>query len=145
LQDILYFFQKVIFKKNQKNIFKKTKFVHTHTQTRVLMFFKCVVEFNFERFVIQKFQHLEIKISNIQKQMEQVLYKLCKSTQEEQKIGEEFDIFQHLPLKDENDLEALEFKLGDVSYRHKMVNIITFILKSISLRERYNCSLKIGN
>ncbi|XP_067208927.1 uncharacterized protein [Linepithema humile] len=32
------------------------------------------------------------------------------------------DIFQHLSLKDENELEALESKLdNDVSYRNKMV------------------------
>lgn len=112
-------------------------FTHTHTHTHVLMFFKCVVGFDFERFVIKKFQHLDLKMSNIQKLMEQMLHKLSTTAQEDRKKEEEkFDIFQHLPLKSETDLEALESKLHDVSYQHEMVNVIIFILKSIkSLRE----------
>jgi len=98
------------------------------------MYFKCIVGSDFERHVIQKFQHLELKISNVQKQLKKILDKLCDTVrvkEEEEKI----DIFQHLPLKDEKELETIESKLIDVSFRNEMVNTTTSILKTICLKE----------
>jgi len=97
------------------------------------MYFECIVGSDFERHVVQKFQHLELKISNVQKQIKKVLDKLCDTVQVEEE--EKIDIFQHLPLKDEKELEAIESKLIDVSFRNEMVNITTSISKTICLKE----------
>jgi len=97
------------------------------------MYFECIVGSDFERHVIQKFQHLELKISNVQKQIKQILNKISDTVRVEEE--EKIDIFQHLPLKDKKELEAIESKLIDVSFRNEMVNITTSILKIICLKE----------
>jgi len=88
------------------------------------MYFECIVGSDFERHVIQKFQHLELKLSNVQKQIKKILDKLCDTVREEEE--EKIDIFQYLPLKDERELEAMESKLTDVSFRNEMVNILQY-------------------
>lgn len=77
---------------------------------------------NFERFVIRKLLDLESKLNSIKKNQKLILEKVSISTfQTEEK--ERIDIFQDLPLKDENDLEAMEIKLkNDSFFQNEMVN-----------------------
>lgn len=94
------------------------------------MYFEYVVGSDFERYVVQKFQHLEMKLSYVIKQQKQIVDKMCNTVQPEEE-QEKIDIFQNLPLKNENELQAMEIKLGNnASYRNEMVNITTSILKS---------------
>jgi len=76
---------------------------------------------------------LELKISNVQKQIKKILDELSDTVRVEEE--EKVNIFQHLPLKDKKELEVIESKLIDVSFRNKMVNITTSILKNICLKE----------
>lgn len=81
---------------------------------------------------------MEIKISNIAKRQKQILDKICNTIQPEEE-QEKIDIFQDIPLKNENELQAMERKLGNnTSYRNEMVNKTTSTLKSFSLQEKYN-------
>lgn len=94
------------------------------------MYFEYVVGSDFERYVVQKFQHLEMKLSYVIKQQKQIVDKISNTVQPEEE-QEKIDIFQNLPLKNENELQAMEIKLGNnASYRNEMVNITTSILKS---------------
>lgn len=94
------------------------------------MYFEYVVGSDFERYVVQKFQHLEMKLSYVIKQQKQIVDKMCNTVQPEEE-QEKIDIFQNLPLKNENELQAMEIKLGNnASYRNEMVSITTSILKS---------------
>lgn len=94
------------------------------------MYFEYVVGSDFERYVVQKFQHLEMKLSYVIKQQKQIVDKISNTVQQEEE-QEKIDIFQNLPLKNENELQAMEIKLGNnASYRNEMVNITTSILKS---------------
>lgn len=68
-------------------------------------------------------QHMEMKISNVTKLVDKVLNKLSNTTLPEGE-QEKIDIFQNLPIKNKNELEAIETKLAnDESYRKEMVNI----------------------
>lgn len=79
-----------------------------------------------------------MKISNIAKRQKQILDKICNTIQPDEE-QEKIDIFQDIPLKNENELQAMEIKLGnDASYRNEMVNKTTSALKSVSLQERHN-------
>lgn len=91
------------------------------------MYFEYVVGSDFERYVVQKFQHLEMKLSYVIKQQKQIVDKMCNTVQPEEE-QEKIDIFQNLPLKNENELQAMEIKLGNnASYRNEMVSITTSI------------------
>lgn len=66
---------------------------------------------------------MEMKISNVTKLVNKVLNKLSNTTLPEEE-REKIDIFQDLPVKNKNELEAIETKLAnDESYRNEMVNI----------------------
>ncbi|GAB1867924.1 DUF4806 domain-containing protein [Camponotus japonicus] len=86
---------------------------------RILLAF-CYLGSDFERYVVQKFQHLEIKISNVAKRQKQILDKISNTIQPEEE-QEKIDIFQELPLKNENELQAMEIKLNNASYRNEMI------------------------
>lgn len=91
------------------------------------MYFEYVVGSDFERYVVQKFQHLEMKLSYVIKQQKQIVDKMCNTVQPEEE-QEKIDIFQNLPLKNENELQAMEIKLGNnASYRNEMVSITSSI------------------
>lgn len=85
---------------------------------------------NFQRFVIRKLINLELKMNRIETNQKLILQKLSTTTsvntfetEEEEKI----DIFQDLPLRDENDLQAMEIKLkNDSFYRNQMVKCLYF-------------------
>lgn len=82
---------------------------------------------NFQKFVIRKLTNLELKINNISQKVKiintnqkLILEKLSVSSTMEQR---EIDVFEDLPLKDENSLQLLEEKLkNDSSYRNQMVS-----------------------
>lgn len=91
------------------------------------MYFEYVVGSDFERYVVQKFQHLEMKLSYVIKQQKQIVDKISNTVQPEEE-QEKIDIFQNLPLKNENELQAMEIKLGNnASYRNEMVSITSSI------------------
>lgn len=77
---------------------------------------------DFERYVLKKFQHLEIKINYIAKQQKQILNKISHATsvqiEEEQ---EKIDVFQDLPLRNRDDLQIMENKLDSEHYRNEMI------------------------
>lgn len=76
---------------------------------------------DFERYVVQKFQHLEMKISNVIKRQKQILDKMSNAVQPKEE-EEKIDIYQDIPLKNENELQAMEIKLGNnISYRNEMI------------------------
>jgi len=77
---------------------------------------------DFERYVVQKLHHLELKISqDISNLGKRILEKITNNTVEPQE-KDNIDIFQDLPLKDENGLETMERKLGNnLAYRKEMV------------------------
>ncbi|XP_036141754.1 uncharacterized protein LOC118645214 [Monomorium pharaonis] len=89
--------------------------MYTHICIHALMYFECVVGSDFERYVIQKFQHLEMKISNVAKRLKQILDKISNTIQPD-KEQEKINIFQDLPLKNENELQAIEIKLGNDAF-----------------------------
>lgn len=71
-----------------------------------------------------------MKLSYVIKQQKQIVDKMSNTVQPEEE-QEKIDIFQNLPLKNENELQAMEIKLGNnASYRNEMVSITTSILKS---------------
>ncbi|XP_011705162.1 PREDICTED: uncharacterized protein LOC105460418 [Wasmannia auropunctata] len=85
---------------------------------------------DFERYVVQKFLHLDIKISNIAKQQNWILNKLSHavSLQLEEEQDEKIDVFQDLPLKNRDQLQTMENKLNNERYRNKMISISISIL-----------------
>ncbi|XP_025263009.1 uncharacterized protein LOC105254747 isoform X3 [Camponotus floridanus] len=54
--------------------------------------------FDFERYIIKKFQHLELKMSNNLKLTQKILEKVSNTAQIAEEAQEKIDIFQHLPL-----------------------------------------------
>lgn len=109
------------------------------------VFLTCVGS-DFERYVVQKFQHLEIKLSIVTEYQKRILNQMSNKVQPEEQ--EKIDIFQDLPLKNENELQAMEIKLSNNAfYRNEMVNIITLTLKSFLLIRIiiYDCSLRIAD
>lgn len=102
---------------------------------------------NFQKFVIRKLTNLELKINNISQKVKVIhtnqkliLEKLSVSSTLDME-QREIDVFEDLPLKDENSLQLVEEKLkNDSSYRNQMVSrrSIYFNLKII----QYYISLK---
>lgn len=82
---------------------------------------------NFQRYVIRKLIDLESKLNCIKKSQKLILEKLSIGifqTEEQEKI----DIFQDLPLKNENDLEVMETKLkNDLFYRNQMIKQLSLV------------------
>jgi len=77
---------------------------------------------NFQRFVVQKLLNLESKWNVIQAKQKLILEKLSNPTFEA-KESETIDVFQELPLKDNQDLVTMETRLkNDVFYRNQMVS-----------------------
>lgn len=79
---------------------------------------------NFQRFVIQKLVNFELKLNLIHTKQKLILEKFSNNTfeREEKEEREKIDIFQHLPLKDNQDFIAMEAKLkNDVAYRNQMI------------------------
>lgn len=60
---------------------------------------------------------------------------------------ERIDIFQDLPIKNKNELDTMEAKLGtDILYRNEMVNILyitKFVLKMNNTIQCKNCKFLI--
>lgn len=76
----------------------------------------------FQRFVIHKLISLELKINSIERSQKLILEKVSIRTfdTEEKEI---IDIFQDLPLKNEDDLQSMETKLSNNTlYRNQMVS-----------------------
>lgn len=89
----------------------------------LIKYFQCVIESeNFQRFMIRKMINLELKCNKIEKL---ILQKVATSNVEEED-KENIDIFENLPLKDENNLKLMETKLkNDSSYRNQMVRLMS--------------------
>lgn len=83
---------------------------------------------SFQRFVVRKLVDTELKLSEIKQSIRHVNDNLNRISDRLGFVGqaeekENIDIFQDLPLKDVNELEALEIKLkNDLLYRNKMIN-----------------------
>jgi len=76
----------------------------------------------FQPFVIHKLISLELKINSIERSQKLILEKVSIRTfdTEEKEI---IDIFQDLPLKNEDDLQSMETKLSNNTlYRNQMVS-----------------------
>lgn len=84
---------------------------------------------------------MESKLNSIKKSQKHILKKSSidiLQTEEKEKI----DIFQDLPLKDENDLQAMETKLkNDSFYRNQMVSWI-FLFQYYKILEKIKDSLR---
>lgn len=83
---------------------------------------------NFQRFIIQKLNNLEMKINRIENNMNAhhkvILQKLAISNVEMEE-KEDIDVFEDLPLKDEANLMLMETKLkNDLWYRNQMVGLM---------------------
>jgi len=114
-------------------------FVHELTFFNILYFIGME---NFQKFVIRKLTNLELKINNISQKVKVIhtnqkliLEKLSVSSTLDME-QREIDVFEDLPLKDENSLQLVEEKLkNDSSYRNQMVSrrSIYFNLKIILL------------
>ncbi|XP_011700857.1 PREDICTED: uncharacterized protein LOC105457719 [Wasmannia auropunctata] len=87
------------------------------------MYFECVLRSDFERFIVKKLQHMEIKMSNLAKQLKQILQKIphANSVQVTAEAEQKIDIFQDLPLRNRDDLQIMENKLNDEHYRNEMI------------------------
>ncbi|XP_070168191.1 uncharacterized protein [Polyergus mexicanus] len=76
---------------------------------------------NFQRFVVRKLINLELKVNNVKSCQQALLDKLSLTSIFEME-QREIDIFEDLPLKDENSLQLMETKLkNDLSYRNQMI------------------------
>lgn len=83
---------------------------------------------NFQRFIIRKLNNLEMKINQIENNMNAnhkvILQKLAISNVEMEE-KENIDVFEDLPLKDEVNLILMETKLkNDSWYRNQMVSLM---------------------
>ncbi|KAM0730337.1 hypothetical protein ACS0PU_002666 [Formica fusca] len=119
---------------NSANEFIETQFTSMHsrqnqfdtrntdTDTRILSNLTNKPETeNFQRFVIEKLINLELKINSIERNQKQIIEKL-PITDFKEKEEENIDIFQDLPLKNQNDVEAMETKLiNDKIYQSQMI------------------------
>jgi len=77
---------------------------------------------NFQRFVVQKLLNLESKCNVMHAKQKLILEKLSNPTFKA-KERETIDVFQELPLKDNQDLVTMETRLkNDVFYRNQMVS-----------------------
>lgn len=87
---------------------------------------------NFEQFVIRQLIDMEFKMNSIHARQELILEKLSIRTLEAED-GETLDIFQDLPLKDNQDLMNMEVKLkNDLVYRNQMVSPISMFQYNIT-------------
>ncbi|XP_029675888.1 uncharacterized protein LOC115243221 isoform X2 [Formica exsecta] len=112
---------------NSGNEFIETQFTNMHSRQKqsdttnmILSNLKRETE-NFQRFVVGKLINLELKINSIERNQKQIIEKL-PITDFKENEDENIDIFQDLPLKNKNDVEAMETKLiNDKIYRSQMI------------------------
>lgn len=103
---------------------KNLKFYFCFHTLILINSFYCFID-NFQRFVVRKLIDLELKINRLNTNLKLVLDKLSSGILEVVE-KDTIDVFQDLPLKNFNDLEAMEIKLkNDVPYQ--MVNRICLL------------------
>lgn len=77
---------------------------------------------NYQRFVVGKIINLELKINSMHRQ-QKLIFEKVSSVNFKEDEEENIDIFQDLPLKNQNDVQAMEIKLlDDKIYRSQMVS-----------------------
>lgn len=123
-----YFYFQFFYIFNRYNFLQILSFIFVHELTFFNILYFIGME-NLQKFVIRKLTNLELKINNISQKVKVIntnqkliLEKLSVSStldMEQRKI----DVFEDLPLKDENSLQLVEEKLkNDSSYRNQMVS-----------------------
>jgi len=120
------------------------------------MYFECIVGSDFERHVIQKFQHLELKISNVQKQIKEALKLILESTYfkfnniiYEQKFGTPMDsplspIIAEIVLQD-LEMKALKLLNIEIPFYHRYDDDIALAAPRHKINECLNAFNSLHN
>lgn len=88
----------------------------------IKLFIMFIENDNFQTFVIRKLINLEMKMNTFNSRQKEILSKLSTGMHEVEE-KEASDIFQNLPLKNENNLQTIETRLSNgTCYRKEMVN-----------------------